>query len=229
MDKPASELVQADAVTFDAFAAKVRADLDTVFRDYDVADKATLRDLVYGKLNLQEVGGEYPEAVSTVKQVRDVADKPAAHLTSGIFTEAVLKAAIETKSTSGTAFEQAFTKAYADAVNPLPWDVVQDTMKSGWSRAKLASKAGLIGFVKTELDPAVEKSKALSNDEAWELIAVRRSIQFDVPLKDQRVEVRGKYVTAHNVVKADIWEAREVTLTDKDKLMPGSARSCGSA
>jgi len=220
MDKPASELLQADAATFDAFAAKVRADLDTVFRDYEVADKATLRDLLYAKLNLQQLAGEYPEALATVKQIRDLEDKPAARLTSGIFTEAVLKAAIETKSTSGQAFEQAFTQAYGDAINPLPWDVVQDTMKSGWSRAKLASKSGLIGFVKTELDPAVEKSKALSNDEAWELIAVRRSIQFDVPLKDQRVEVLGKYVTAHNVVKPDIWEAREVTLTAKDKLTP---------
>jgi subtilisin family serine protease len=220
MDRPASALLQADAATFDAFAAKVRADLDTVFRDYDIADKATLRDLLYAKLNSQQLAGEYSEALVTVKQIRDLEDKPAARLTSGIFTEALLKAAIETKSTSGPAFQQAFTKAYAEAVDPLPWDVVQDTMKSGWSRAKLASKAGLIGFVKTELDPAVEKSKALSNDEAWDLIAVRRSIQFDVPLKDQRVEVLGKYVTAHNVVKPDIWEAREVTLTAKDKLTP---------
>jgi hypothetical protein len=55
----------------------------------------------------------------------------------------------------------------------------------------------------------VEKSKALNNDEAWDLIAVRRSIQFDIPLKNQRAEVLGKYVTAHNVMKPDIWEARE--------------------
>src|SRR6266851_1334553 len=220
MDKAASDLLQADAAAFDAFAAKVRSDLETVFPDYDIADKATLRDLLFAKLNLQQLAGGYPEALATVKQIRDLEDKPAARLTSGIFTEALLKAAIETKSTSGPVFEQAFTKAYADAVNPLPWDVVQDTMKSGWARAKLASKAGLIGFVKTELDPAVEKSKTLSNDEAWELIAVRRSIQFDLPLKDQRVEVLGKYVMAHNVVKPDIWEAREVTLTAKDKLTP---------
>jgi subtilisin family serine protease len=220
MDKPASELLQADAATFDAFAAKVRADLETVFREYDIADKATLRDQLFAKLTLQQLAGEYPDALATVKQIRDLEDKPAARLTSGLSTEALLKAAIETKSTSGPAFEQAFTKSYADAVNQLPWDVVQDTMKAAWAGAKLASKAGPIGFVKTEIDPAVEKSKALSNDEAWELVAVRKSIQFDLPLKDQRAEVLGKYVTAHNVVKPDIWEAREVTLTAKDKLTP---------
>jgi subtilisin family serine protease len=220
MDRPASELLQADAATFNAFEAKVRADLDTAFRDYDISDKSTLRDLLSAKLTLQELAGEYPEALATVKQVRDLEDKPSARLTSGIYTEALLKAAIETKSTSGPAFEQAFTKDYADAVNPLPWDVVQDTMKAGWARAKLTSAASLVGFVKTELDPAVEKSKALNSDEALELIAVRRSIQFDVPLKDERAEVLGKYVTAHNVMKPDIWEAREVTLTAQDKLTP---------
>ena len=220
MDKPASELLQADAATFDTFAAKVRADLETIFRDHDIADKATMRDLLFAKLNLQQLAGEYADALATVKQIRDLEDKPSARLTSGIFTEALLKAAIETKSTSGPAFEQAFTKAYADAVNPLPWDVVQDTMKSGWARAKLASKAGLIAFAKTELDPAVEKSKALSNDEAWDLVAARKAIQLDLPLKDQRAEVLGKYVTAHNVVEPDIWGAREVTLTAKDKLTP---------
>ena len=220
MDKPASELVQADAATFNSFAAKVRADLETIFRDYDISDKATLRDLLYAKLSLQQLAGEYPEGLATVRQIRDLEDKPAARLTSGIYTEAWLKAAIESKSTSGAVFEQAFSKQYADAVNPLPWDVVQDTMKSGWSRAKLTSAANMIGFVKTELDPAVDKSKALSNDEAWELIAVRKSLQFDVSLKEQRAEVLGKYVTAHNVMKPDIWEARDVTLTAKDKLTP---------
>ena len=49
LDKPASELLQTDAATFDAFAAKVRADLETVFRDYDIADKATpLETVMFG-------------------------------------------------------------------------------------------------------------------------------------------------------------------------------------
>src|SRR5438552_13416675 len=95
MDRPASELLQADAATFDTFASKVRADLETVFRDYDVADKATMRDLLSTKLNLQQLAGEYPDALATVKQLRELEEKPAARLTSGLATESVLKAAIE--------------------------------------------------------------------------------------------------------------------------------------
>jgi hypothetical protein len=36
----ASDLVQADNTTFTVFAVKVKADLDTIFHDYDITDKA---------------------------------------------------------------------------------------------------------------------------------------------------------------------------------------------
>jgi subtilisin family serine protease len=217
---PASDLVQADAATFEAFSSKVGADLATVLRDYEIADKATMRNLLFAKLTLQQLAGEYPEALETVRTLRSLEDKPAAKLTSGLLVESELMAAIETKSTSGTAYEQTFAKSYSAAVDRLPWDVVQDSMKAAWAGAKLRTRASLISFVKTEIDPAVEKSKAVNGDEAWDLIAVRRAIQFDLPLNASRIEVLGKYVTAHNVMKPDIWEARDVTLTATDKLTP---------
>ena len=217
---PASELVQADAATFEAFAAKVRADVNSVLQGYEISDKATMRTLLSTKADLQELAGDYSGALDTVKAVRGMEDKPAARLTSGLFIESELNAAIETKSTSGTAYEQAFTKSYSDAVSKLPWDVVQDTMKAAWAGAKLRNKASLISFVKTEIDPAVEKSKAVNAEEAETLIFVRRAIQFDLPLNSARIQVLGAYVTAHNVMKPDIWQAREVTFTAADKLIP---------
>jgi len=217
---PASELVQADAATFDAFAAKVRADVNSVLQGYEISDKATMRTLLSTKADLQELAGDYSGALETVKAIRGMEDKPASRLNSGLFTESELKAAIETKSISGTAYEQAFTKSYSDAVSKLPWDVVHDTMKAAWAGAKLRNKASLISFVKTEIDPAVEKSKAVNVEETQTLIFVRRAIQFDLPLNSARIQVLGAYVTAHNVMKPDIWQAREVTFTAADKLTP---------
>jgi subtilisin family serine protease len=217
---PASELVQADANTFNAFAAKVQADTEGVFRDYEITDKASMRQLLGTRLDLQQLSGDYKAALETVKALRALEDKPSARLTTGLFAESELKAAIDTNSTSSSAYEQAFTKNYGDAVNKLPWDVVQDSMKSAWAGAKLRSKASLIAFVKTEIDPAAEKSKALNGEEAADLIAVRRAIQFDLPLNSARIQVLGAYVSAHNVTKPDIWEAREVTLNASDKLTP---------
>ena len=42
----ASQLLQADPATFDAFAARVGADVDRTLAEYDVADHATLADLL---------------------------------------------------------------------------------------------------------------------------------------------------------------------------------------
>jgi hypothetical protein len=54
---PASDLVQADATTFNTFAAKVKVDLDSIFRDYEIEDKATLRRLLSARL--KEPGSAY--------------------------------------------------------------------------------------------------------------------------------------------------------------------------
>jgi hypothetical protein len=51
----ASELVQADEATFDVFAKKIQSDLDTIFRDYEIEDKSTMRALLSAKLDLQVV------------------------------------------------------------------------------------------------------------------------------------------------------------------------------
>jgi len=220
MTMPASELLQVDAATFHAFAEEVDADLNTILRDYDISDSSTLRGLLGIKADLQQLSGDYQGALKTVQDLRAMQDKPAAKLTARLRSEAELQAALQTRSSSGPEYEQAFAKFYEEAVNKLPWDIVQDWAKASWAQSKTVSRAGLIGMAKTELDPAVEKSKALSNDQAWDLVEIRTTLQFGIPEKDLLAQVLGKYVTAHNTARPDIWEAREVTLTDADKLTP---------
>jgi hypothetical protein len=84
----ASDLAQADDATFNVFASKVQADLDSIFRDYDIDDKSTLRTLLGAKLDLQELAGYYPSALKTVDALRDLEEKPAAKLTTGLFARA---------------------------------------------------------------------------------------------------------------------------------------------
>jgi len=217
---PASELAQADSATFDAFSNKVRADVDSVLRDYEIDDRATVRRLLSTKLDLQQLAGEYSAGLETVKKLRALEEKPAARFITGLFAESELHAAIETKSTNGAAYEQAFTKSYTEAVNKLPWEVVQDSMKAAWAGARLRTKASLIALAKTEIDPAAEKSKALNGEQAATLVAIRRALVLDLPLNAVRAQVLGNYVAAHNVMKPDIWQAREVSLSPVDTLNP---------
>jgi subtilisin family serine protease len=216
---PASDLLQSDDATFHAFASKVRADLESTLRDYEVADKATLRLLLQAKLDLQQLTGENQAALETVASLRAEEEKPAARLTTGLFTSAVLKAEIETRSSSGLTFEKSFAKYYQEAIDPLPWALVQDSIRSQLAEDQLVTKAYVIGEVKTDIDPSVAKSGAMDARQAWQLIGYRNYLRF-VQLNSMSVDVLGRYVGAHNVQKPDIWAAREVTLTADEELTP---------
>ena len=216
----ASELVKADDATFNAFAARVRADLNTILSDYEIDDKSTMRTLLSAKLDLQELAGEYEDALKTVEALRALQEKPSAKLTTGLFARAWLQAAIETKATTGPGFDDSFAKHYREAIDSLPWDVVQDSIKRSYRSSRIYTNSSALGGVKTDLDPAVQKSGALDNPEAWDLISTRVDLQFAIPLGAARAEVLKQYIAAHNVVKPDIWAAREVTLTNSQKLSP---------
>jgi len=74
--------------------------------------------------------------------------------------------------------------------------------------------------VNASMEPAVAKTHQLSNDLAWDLIGDRVELKQVLPLKTTTVAVLTQEVAANNVQKPDIWEAREVTLTEADKLTP---------
>jgi subtilisin family serine protease len=215
----ASDLLQSDDATFKAFASKVRTDLDNTLRDYEIEDKATLRLLLQAKLDLQQLTGENLAALETLAALRAQEEKPAARLTTGLFTSAVLRAAMETGSSSGADFEQSFAKYYREFLSPLPWATVQDALRHELSDDQLVGKAYVLGTVKTEIDTSVAKSGTVDAFQAWQLIGYRNYLQF-VGLKNAAADVLKLYIAAHDVPKPDIWAAREVTLTADQKLTP---------
>ncbi len=72
----------------------------------------------------------------------------------------------------------------------------------------------------SDAQPMVEKSGAVDNQTAWEIVALRFAALYDAPLKGRASEVLQSYITKNSVMKPDIWEARDVTLTARDKLTP---------
>jgi subtilisin family serine protease len=215
-----SQFVESDAATFDRFAAKVRADLDDTLARYDIEDRSTLRELLNAKLDLQELAGDYVGGLQTIEALRAVEEKPASRLLSGLFARARLRAAIDTGSVSGPAYEEAFRKNYQAAIAPLPWDVTQDGIKSAFGFTRFLSRAAVLGNVKSELDPAVAKSGSLNAHEAWALISARNTLRAALPVTAARGAVLREYIGQHEVARPDIWAAREVTLSAADKLTP---------
>jgi hypothetical protein len=62
-----------------------------------------------------------------------------------LFDEAILKAQQSVPAKQGAEYEQKVESIYRDAVNALPWDVVQDVIKSARSVSRLLSESFLLG------------------------------------------------------------------------------------
>ncbi len=217
----ATQLVTSDEATFGVFAAKVRTDVDSVLADYDIQDRATLRDLLSVRLALQMLDGKQDQAaMTTIAQIRALEDKPDAKLLSGLRAEAIIKAHMATGQSAGPAYTQAFAKNYADALRPLPWALVANRIMQAKSGAQLVSDALVLGSIQGNIEPAVAKSHQLSNEFAWGLVSARLALKDVVPLKAEALSVLAADVAANNVEKPDIWRDREVTLTAADKLTP---------
>ncbi len=216
----ASQFVESDDATFNAFASKVRADLDHVLADYEIVDPSTLRRLLSAKLDLQELAGEYPAALQTIETLRSLEEKPSSRLTTGLYPRARLQAALDAGTRSGPQFEQAFRGHYRDAVVGLPWDIVQDDIRYNFGRSRLNNRAVTLGAIKTELDPAVRRSGSLDGGEAWRLVAARNNLKWGIPLSPARSEVLREYIARHEVARPEIWSAREATLHEDQKLTP---------
>jgi len=216
----ASDLVEADDATFNAFAAKVKADLDSIFRDYDIEDKATLRSLLSARVNLQVAAGENQLALKTLAILLTFAEKPTDSLDKRVFAKPALQATIETNDASGPAFEQAFRKYFREAYDTLPLNVGQDTARSVIAGSATFNNASVIGQVKADFDPAVRKSGVLDNGQAWRLIDARNTLRLYLPVNGAVVEILRQYIAAHNAQQSDIWQPREVTFAPEQTLTP---------
>jgi len=217
-----ANLVQSDPDTFSAFARKVRSDLQTIFDNYEIDDKATKRTLLDAKLSLEEMAGENEAALHTIETIRSLEEKPDARLTSDITDQAILEARLDSRADSGLAYEEAFTRRFSELVKGLPWDVVRESVTQLKSRAQMGT-AGVgffSGMVTSLFQPSVDKSGGLDNREAWTLLFFRRALLYYLPVNERSLAVLQSYTTAHAFPKPDIWKAREVALEPTRSLHP---------
>lgn len=216
----AVELLNSDDATFNAWAAKVNADVDATLNDYDIQDHATLRDLLNSRLTYQVLTHQDQAGLETIAQLRAVEDKPDAKLMSALNTEAILKARIETGQSSGALYEKAYVKCYADALAVIPWAVGATRIKDEKTSAQIMTEQLAEGLVKTDIEPTVAHDHMVGDGLAGRLLSVRMWRTVQIPLQAQSLTVLSKLVAANDVAKPDIWLAREVTLTATDPTTP---------
>jgi subtilisin family serine protease len=213
-----SSLLQSDSAAFAPLLKKVVSDIHLLLTDYDIQDRATLISVLSAKLATQELNGEIDEALQTIGALRALQQKPDLKLTIGLFDEAILKAKQRTNGGAGPAYERAVESIYKEAVSALPWGVVQDSVKSARNTSTLLTEAFLLGKAQEDLQPEIDKSGELDRQSFYRLLDYRVALELKLPVNAIRAEILKAYIAAHVTQKPDIWQTRDVTLSESDHL-----------
>lgn len=205
-----SKLLVSDDATFAPFLQAVARDVDTTLATYDIADKATLSDYLMTRLDVQLLTGDYAGARATVAQLRDAQSKAARKLLAGRLQLAYISASDATKS-GGASMSAAFDAADRAAVDPLPWSVVGDSVTVAAAYEPVLTAGSIDGSIAHDLDPIAAKTGTLDGPSARGLVQARAQLLM-LPYYPQDARILSAYIVKNNVVKPDIWNAREVTL-----------------
>lgn len=205
-----SQLIVASDAAFAPFLQAVERDVDATLATYEIRDKATLSDYLSTRLAGQVLNGDVPGARATVAALRAAQSKPARALLAGRIQLAYV-AAIAGQKSNGTSLNAGFTAADSAAVRPLPWSVVQDSVKASAAFEPVATRDQIDGGVGHDLDPIAAKSGTLDGPSARALVQARAQLLL-LPLLPIDAKILDAYIAAHSVMKPDIWTARDVTL-----------------
>ncbi len=205
------QLVRDDA-RFAAFAAPLRRDVESVLAGYEIADKATERQLLAVLWQLDYLEGRLDGALLRSEQIRALQDKPADKLLSGMQVRAMIAARKSTGSDSSDAYRSAVAAGIAAELKSLPYPVIANDIMSLKGRLETFGETVLLGGVREVLQPAVDKTGALSSDLAPRIVSARYGLRVNLPLKKTLVDTYAAYLAANKVDKPDIWAARDMTL-----------------
>lgn len=206
------ERLLADPAAFAPFAAAVRRDTQSVLDRYEIADKATERQLLGTLLQLDWLEGRHDDAMAKLARIRALEEKPADKLTSGMLLRAIDGARRATGATGGDGWRAEVARRLRAELDAMPYAVVENNVKGARTSAEVISEALVLGQLRDVIQPIVDRSGSLSSDFAPGIVAAKYRLAVQLPLKSTLADAYGAYLAANRVEKADIWAAREATL-----------------
>ena len=102
----------------------------------------------------------------------------------------------------------------------MPFDVVQNEVREAKAAAEMSSEALTLGYLRSVIQPTVDKAGALSSDLAPIVVSAKYRLVASLPLKRTLIDTYGRYLAAHKVDKPDIWAARDAPLAGVKPYTP---------
>jgi subtilisin family serine protease len=203
-----------DETVFAPFAAKLRTDLESVLKQYDIADKSMQRQMLTTLLQLDMLEGKDLPALARIEAIRALEEKPADQLMSGMQTRAMIQSRLSLGNFDSAAYRAEVGRRIALSLKDMPYLTVANEVKAAKARAELVGETLVLGNVRNVLQPIVDKSGVLSSEIAPDVVSARYALLMRLPLKQTLIDTFGAYLTANKVDKVDIWAARNVTLPE---------------
>ena len=211
IDGSVEDVIRDDA-KFHRFAADVRRDAESVLSGYQIDDRATLRQIEGELTQLDYLEGNLDSALKRAARVKELQEKPADKLMSGLQLRAMIGAQRKVGNRTSDAYRAETGRLIEADLAQMPYDVVQNEVKEAKAGAEIASEALTLGYARTVVQPTVDKAGSLSSDLAPILVNARYRLTASLPLKSTLIDTYGRYLAAHKVDKPDIWAARDVQL-----------------
>jgi len=211
IDGSVEDMIRDDA-RFRHFAAEVHRDALSVLNGYEIDDRATLRQLEGELAQLDFLDGNNDMALARLARLKELQDKPADKLMSGLQMRAMIGAQRKVGDRTSDAYRAETGRLIDAELVQMPYELVQNDVKDAKASSEIASEALTLGYVRTVIQPTVDKTGVLSSDLAPIVVSAKYRLVASLPLKATLVDTYGRYLAAHHVDKPDIWAARNVQL-----------------
>ena len=214
----------ADQQAFETLLAAVVADIKADLEKCQIEDATVLKEF-YGVLEVEGVvRGDYDYALSFVPKIRELEQKEAERLTSGLVMES-MAAAHKAAGKDRDKFREVFRRELTKRIAPLPTEKIRERLAAVRNQAQMLSRELILASLKMQLDPIL----AANNGEvpagvAFALVNTRYVLDHALDLLPIMGEIYGDKLAgaqAKNDKPAeDRWTPRLVELPKNAKATP---------
>jgi subtilisin family serine protease len=204
---------------FGAFLDSYESDLRSDLATYEISDRTVLRRIHGSLMNIAMLRADYRGALEYIPQLRELSNKEAERLLTGLFNEAVVAAGIE-EGLERPSFREVFREEYFQRISNLPWPVIEEEIRGSKGREQYFTENVLRHTIRSEFDPAVEKAGHISRDLARRIVIYQLLLTMKIPLSEDSIAVYRRAIDELSEPLVNIWQGRDVKLDPAAQYAP---------
>ena len=205
--------ILADKPQLDRLASELMTNLTADLQKYEINDKATLTGYYSTLLTLQWRKNAFDEALALIQKTRELENKPAAKLTTGLFAEIAIRTRQQIGDDTSDAFSKAFEENYFKAVSAMPYAAIKEYVDTTRTQATVMTADLVRGSIQSGLQPLIDKTGgAVPEGVIPSLLSAEMVLERRLPLNDEIGRALSRLKDTSGTTARNIWAERDVVL-----------------